>query len=313
MRPFKSLSFLFLLFLSAAAIAATAPRDAATADGAREKLRSAYQQVAPRLSKSPFGKPLHLEAKENENRLDGHAYALLAHAFKEAAPSLAEAREWCDILMLPFNTKNCEVASSGAADRPVLTLFVGRKTSTPLDRTHRLELRFQVVAKEDDYLQVVLTAPEGPFGTRDYRIVLELAPADGGRTFLHLGYSYQYGTLARTAMQAYLATAGSHKVGFTIEGKDEQGQPVPVRGVRGVMERNTMRYYLAIEAYLNALRAAPADRPARMIEGWIDAVERYPRQLRELERGEYISMKRGEFERMRSGLSPARRTASSSP
>jgi len=236
----------------------------------------------------------------------GHAYALLSHSMADASKPLSEAAQWCDILLLPFNTKHCE-ASSDAANRLALTIFVGRKYSTPLEKTQRLEFRFQVAARTADYVKVLLTAPEGPFGTRDYRVVLELMPAEGGRTFLHFSYSYAYGTLARTAMQAYLSTIGAHKVGFTLE----NGQPV--RGMRGVMERNTMRYYLAIESYLRAQNAPPADRPARMIDAWFEAVERYPRQLHELERGEYVEMKRAEFARMRSGVSPARRTASSSP
>jgi hypothetical protein len=305
MRASNLLSFFFLLFLSWTAPAAVAPADPA-GPGSRERLREAYGQVGPRLAKSPFGQPVYLEADDSDRQLTGHAYALLSHSFAEASKPLSEAPQWCDILLLPFNTKHCE-ASTGTPDRLALTIFVGRKYTTPLDKTHRLDFRFQVVSRSADYLKVMLMAPEGPFGTRDYRVVLELMPAEGGRSFLHLGYSYAYGTLARTAMQAYLSTIGANKVGFTTEG----GQPV--RGMRGVMERNTMRYYLAIESYLRAQNAPPNERPARMIDAWFEAVERYPRQLHELERGEYVAMKRAEFDRMRSGLSPARRTASSSP
>jgi hypothetical protein len=311
MRLSKSISFLLALFLSCGVRAAVAPADPAGA-ASREGLRAAYQQVAGRLAKSPFGQPLHLEAEESERLLKGHAYALLPQSFGDASKALSDAAQWCDILLLPFNTKHCE-ASTTAPDRLALAIFVGRKYSTPLEKTHRLDFTFQVTARTAEYLQVVLTAAQGPFGTRDYRIVLELSPAEGGRSFLHLGYSYGYGTLARTAMQAYLSTIGAHKVGFTTEGKDEAGRPLPVRGMRGVMERNTMRYYLAIDAYLRSLGAAEAERPARMIATWFESVERYPRQLHELERGEYVEMKRAEFARMRSGLSPARRTASSSP
>jgi len=138
-------------------------------------------------------------------------------------------------------------------------------------------------------------------------------PVEGGRSFLHLSYSYAYGAIARAAMQAYLSTAGAHKVGFTAEGKDDAGRPMLVRGMRGVMERNTMRYYLAIEAYLRALGAGPEEREGRMIEEWFAAVERYPRQLHEIERAEYVSMKRQEFQRMHRGVSPVRQTASSTP
>ena len=305
MRPFRSLSYLLVLFLSFGAVAAVAPREAAD-DSSGDGLRAAYREVAPRLARSPFGQPVYLEADDSDRQLTGHAYALLSHAFAEASQPLSEAAQWCDILLLPFNTKHCEV-SSNAPDRLGLTLFVGRKYTTPLDKTQRLDFRFQVAARRADYLKVVLTAPAGPFGTRDYRVVLELMPAEGSRSFLHLSYSYAYGMLARAAMQAYLSTIGAHKVGFTTEG----GQLVG--GMRGVMERNTMRYYLAIESYLRAQKAPPAERPARMIDAWFEAVERYPRQLHELERGEYVAMKRAEFDRMRSGVSPVRRTASSSP
>ncbi len=305
MRPFKSVSYLLLLFLSFTAAAAVAPVEPA-GDPSRESLRSAYQQSAARFAKSPFGQPIYLEADDGDRQLTGHAYALLSHPFAEAAKPLSEAAQWCDILLLPFNTKHCE-ASTDAPDRLALTIFVGRKYTTPLDKTQRLDFRFQVASRAADYVKVLLTAPEGPFGTRNYRVVLELMPAEGGRSFLHLSYSYAYGTLARTAMQAYLSTIGAHKVGFTTEGGE------PVRGMRGVMERNTMRYYLAIESYLRAQKSPPVERAARMIDAWFEAVERYPRQLHELERSEYVTMKRAEFERMRSGVSPARRTASSSP
>ena len=307
------LSFLRAGFV-ALAIGAAVPAGAVVAlpDDARPSsasLRAAYERLGERLAKSPFGRPVHLAATEEDRRLTGDVHAVLNHAFADLSMPLADAAQWCEILLLPFNIKHC-AAQTGAADRPALT---PRKYDTPLERTHQLDLRFQVAARTADYLQVVLTAPEGPFGTRDYRIVLEITPVEGGRTFLHLGYSYRYGTLARAAMQAYLSTIGARKVGFTVEGKDEAGRPVLVRGMRGVMERNTMRYYLAIEAYLNALRAGPAEREGRMIEEWFAAVERYPRQLHELERGEYVAMKRQEFQRMHRGVSPFRQTASSRP
>ncbi len=63
-------------------------------------------------------------------------------------------------------------------------------------------------------------------------------------------------------------------------------------GTRGVIERNTMRYDLAIEAYLGALSLPPAQQLDKRLDSWHSGVERYPRQLRELERSEYVAMKR---------------------
>ena len=96
-------------------------------------------------------------------------------------------------------------------------------------------------------------------------------------------------------MQAYLGTIGSDKVGFTVVGKQSDGQPLHVGGMRGLVERNTMRYYLAIEAFLGALSAPPQARLEKRLHDWFAAVERYPRQLHEMEQAEYLDMKRKEY------------------
>jgi hypothetical protein len=91
----------------------------------------------------------------------------------------------------------------------------------------------------------------------------------------------------RLAMKTYLATIGSAKVGFTQTSSGDY-----IGGVRGLVERNTMRYYLAIDAYLGSL-AIPADkRVDQRFAAWFDATEQYPRQLHELDRQAYLQMKK---------------------
>jgi hypothetical protein len=58
-----------------------------------------------------------------------------------------------------------------------------------------------------------------------------------------------------------------------------------------------MRYYLAIEAYLNALPEPPLTRQEKRLSLWHSAVEHYPAQLHELEREQYLTMKRKEIQR----------------
>ena len=130
--------------------------------------------------------------------------------------------------------------------------------------------------------------------THDYRIEVELVALDHQRSFLHLSYSYSAGFAARMAMQAYLSTLGRDKVGFSEIGRTQDGQRQLVGGSRGVVERNTMRYYLAIEAYLASLAQPPARQFEQRLADWQTGVERYPRQLRELERDEYLALKRGQ-------------------
>jgi hypothetical protein len=50
--------------------------------------------------------------------------------------------------------------------------------------------------------------------------------------------------------------------------------------MRGAIERNAMRYYLAIEAYLGALSVPTRQQADRRLMDWFDASERYPLQLR---------------------------------
>ena len=66
-------------------------------------------------------------------------------------------------------------------------------------------------------------------------------------------------------------------------------------GMRGVVERNTMRYYLAIEAHLGALATPPPMQFQKRLHSWFTATEQYPRQLREVSRTAYFDMKRSEY------------------
>jgi len=242
------------------------------------------------LRDNGFGRPLRLESRDANHTIEGEVYARVDHPFPEIERALHEASQWCDVLVLPFNVRGCE-AQDGST-RSSLSLFIARhKDSTP-DDTYRLDFRFRDEARGADFLRIALAAPSGPFGTHDYRIALEAAPAaDARRTILHLTYSYGYGLASRMAMRLYLSTVGADNVGFTVQGRDGDGKPMYVRGMRGVMERNTMRYFLAIEAYLDSLAAPPDSREDVRLRDWFEAAERYPRQLHEMGLGQYVAMK----------------------
>lgn len=48
-------------------------------------------------------------------------------------------------------------------------------------------------------------------------------------------------------MSGNVATVGSDKIGFAVIGHEPDGTPLYIGGTRGVVERNTMRYYLALK------------------------------------------------------------------
>ena len=66
-----------------------------------------------------------------------------------------------------------------------------------------------------------------------------------------------------------------------------------------------MRYYLAIESFLGALSVKGPAQFEKRINDWFAAVERYPRQLHEMEQAEYLDMKRKEYRRQQAVRSVA--------
>jgi hypothetical protein len=251
-------------------------------------LRAHYDSTRSALDASPFKRPLTLQSEQRADLLQGDVYARIDQPFATARTQLQGTQHWCGILILHLNVKGCH------AKGPNLALIVGRKFEQPESDGYRLEFAYRETSVADDYLQVQLDAGEGPLGTSDYRIVLETIPIDAKSSFLHMSYAYRYGTAARLAMQGYLATVGRDKVGFTVTGRGADGQPSYVDGVRGVLERNTMRYYLAIDAYLASTGLPAAQQLEKRLADWYDSNERYARQLHEMSRDEYLAMKRKE-------------------
>ena len=278
-----------LLALSLRYAPALHAADASVAHGLRDK----YAQLKPRLANNQYGQPLFLESTEAPGQLKGEAYALLDYPLEKVAAALRTQQQWCEVLILHLNTKYCRAGQVNGG--PGLTVYIGKKDPQELDQAYRVDFSYKAEAGPD-YMDVRMAAGKGPMGTSDYRILVEAASVDERRTLLHLTYSYAYGMTGKIGMQGYLATVGASKVGFTVTG-NEGGQPSYIGGVRGVVERNTMRYYLAIDSYLKEMDAASAEQQERRLRNWFGATERYARQLREVEREDYLGMKRAEIKR----------------
>jgi hypothetical protein len=236
-------------------------------------LRARHAALKEPLASNAFGRPVHVESSINGGAHKGEIFAVIDKPFGVVASALSRAANWCDILTLQVNVKRCKASDEA------LSALITRKARDSADNAHRVDFRFEPVKTGADYLHVELGAPTGPVGTRDYRIVLEAAPLDSKRSFIHLSYAYTLGTMARLAMDAYLAGSGRDKRGFSVDGGDP----------RGVVERSAMRYYLATEAYLES----PQDLDARL-RHWYAATVRYPQLRESVSADEYVEMKRRE-------------------
>ena len=280
------------LLLSAACSGRANPPD----EGVAASLRAKYEALRDQLANSPFHRPLYLDSTQKPGKLRGDVYALVEYPFAMVATAAGRSTQWCEILLLHLNVKYCSAAAG--PPESTLTAFFGGKHEQVADAAYRVEFVHRVAAESADYLRVILSAARGPFGTRDYQIMLEAVPLPSAGTFVHLSYSYEYGPGAAMAMRAYLNTLGRAKVGFTIIDRLSGGEPVRVGDIRGALERNVMRYFLALDAYLGANSAPPQERLEKRLRDWFAATERYPLQLREVPQDEYLEMKRREFQQL---------------
>ncbi|MEQ1518685.1 MAG: hypothetical protein ABL931_19565 [Usitatibacteraceae bacterium] len=297
---FAAIAFWLLSGLSQAD---AAPRigDAAES-GSAPALQAQYLALKGQLDANAFQRPLVLESRETSKTALGDVYAIVPHSFENVRDALAGPQAWCEVLILHLNTKFCKIARQ--AGGTTLLMNVGKKYDQPLADSFRLSFAWELVERTPAFLRIRLSADEGPLGTHDYRMALEAIPLENGQTFLHLSYSYGFGMTGKIAMMAYLNTLGRSKVGFTVTGNETGGQPIYIGGMRGLVERNTMRYHLAIESFLGALATPPRAQFEKRINDWFTAIERYPRQLHEMEQADYLEMKRKEYTRQQLGMLP---------
>ena len=291
-------------------IAATASRNAwaqtaspgaiAPVVASASQLLEKHASLGNALASNAFGRPLYLDSMQTSSRVTGNAYAVLDAPFVLVSSSFKNPKRLCDLIILHINTKYCRPTTDSSPS--VLMVSFGKKTAQALGDTFALEFAMNTSAPSANFSQVQLYAEKGPLGTSNYAIELAAVPLPEGKTFLHLRYSYGFGLAGRMAMQAYLSTAGSSKVGFTQIAQADGGQKSYVGGMRGAVERNTMRYYLAIDAYLLSLKVPQADQQNMRLEKWFDSTEQYPLQLRETDKVSYLAMKKEEIKRQQSAL-----------
>ena len=280
--------FLFLLaiaLLFSAGVAAAAEKPGQGA----EILRDTYRRNMGRLEQNSFGFPLLLESFERDDRVQVDVYGVFDYPFSSVANVLKVPENWCDIVSLHPNVKACTYRELPGVW--LLTFYIGRKVYQPPEDTRQVPYQYREVAQQQGYLDVTLSAEAGPFGTNDHRMRFEALPLEGGRTFVHVSYAYSDSVALRLAEKVYFATLGRSKVGFTQTGTERNGKPVYIGGPRGAIERNAVRYYFAIQSFMNTLRYPEERRFGMRINEWYDLTNRYRRQLFELEKEEYLAFK----------------------
>lgn len=257
--------------------------------GSERALLAKYSSIRPKLEKNQFGAPIYLESSELESSVRVDMYGVVNHPFDLVKEALQSPANWCDIAPLHINIKACTFKTGTKPAQ--LTLYNGRKYYQPPSDAYPLKYRFRTVSQQPRFLDLNLDADEGPLGTRDHRMVLQAVPLNGRSTLLRFSYVYSYGAVARMAIKGYFSTIGRDKVGFSVvSGKG--GKPRYIEGVRGAVERNTMRYYLALQTFLDTQKYPGNQVFEQRISRWYDLTAKYPRQLKEIDKQSYLSNKR---------------------
>lgn len=290
----KPVRYAFALF--AAGLLNSASSQLPAPDNSASALLAKHKILTSALANNAYDRPLFLESSESGELVNGNAYAVLDEPFAAVSSTFRSANNWCDVMILHINTKYCQVVAG--SNPATLKVHIGKKTPQTLQDSFPLEFTLRQVSTSANLLAVQLNAEKGPMGTSNYRIELQAIPLDDNKTFMHLRYAYEYGIAGQLAMQGYLATGGRGKVGFSVKTPATANAKASyVGGARGAVERNTMRYYLAIDAYLQAMRQPPASQVNTRLEKWFDSTEQYPMQLRETDKASYMTMKKSEIQR----------------
>ena len=269
---------------------ALAQTDAAAA------LRGQHTEMASQLRASPLGRPLVLASTQQADHLRSEIHVVLPYSLAQLRSGLERPENWCDMLLLNIKTIGCVWEARTTGTR--LRLHIGRTGAEDLANSIPVDFAYQVHVAGDHYLDMGLEAKTGPSGTRDYQFRIEAIDLPDGRSFVHLTYAYAFNAMARLAMQAYLATLGQNKVGFTREADALAGRDGFIGGLRGLVERNAMRYFLAIDAYLKAQGAGtPATQREQRLLHWFYGAESFARQLHEVDRATYLAIKHAQLRR----------------
>ena len=235
------------------------------------------------------GTHISLTSSQQDDVLSAEVDSILNSPFETVVAALSDASNWCQILPLHFNIKACTYETSENGE--VLTVYSGRKIYEHPDDSYRMAYQFEIVRLDDSQLSLLLRAEHGPIGTNDYQIKLDAIPVAEG-TMLHIHSSYRPSWLSSVLTSTYLATAGSNKTGFSRIVKE--GESRPVQGIKGIIERNVMRYQLAIDAFLSNQTLPEVSRHDATLATWFKNNNHYP-QLHEMDEAEYLEIKREEW------------------
>ena len=244
-----------------------------------------YHEIEKELEKNSGPVPFHVESSANKNASQVDIYGIIKYPFEIVQDKLLVPTNWCDIVLPHLNVRACTYKKVN--DTWLLNIYNVDKSSEPLEDAYQMKFVYRVSALQPIYFAIALTAHEGPFHTKDHQFGLEAVPLAKDTTFIHFRYSFGYSAFGYFLMKIFVGS----RTGFSIIGTDSDGNPVYTGGMRGLVERDVVYYYLAILAYLDTLNVPSDQRFDMQTSQWYDLTARFKKQLFEMKKEEYLTDK----------------------
>ena len=259
-------------------------------------LYAEYKHHRDALTDSDFDAPIVVTSSSENDTMTGTVFAIVSHPFNQVGKLLESSRNWCEASSLHVNVKSCTVNSGDKSPHTdaELHLYVGQKDYQIPEDAYRFDYHYEITTQSENFIKTRLSADSGPLDTANYRIEIQAIPLDNNSSFVKLSYSAEYGFMSKIMLKTYLATLGRNKVGFTKTGLDENGEPIFIAGIEGIIERNAMRYLLAMRSFLDASSLPHEQQFEAGLKSWFGFTKKYKRQLYELGYKEYMDNKKRE-------------------
>ena len=234
--------------------------------------------------------PIYLKTVQKEKVLNVSLLGKIPFKFSDVSAVLAKPGSYCDFLPLLFNVKTCVITELNPVTR--MKFYVAGKHYTPPITSYRIHAVFRLVDRTPDKIRVRMEADPDTPGKSDYGVDLVAIPLDG-ETLMHLKSRYAPGRITRMATNTYVNVFARDKPGFT-EIQEPGGKKKLITGFPAVIERSSLRAYFALKAYTLNYHLPPDKRFEACLKTWYDLNQPYKKQLYELERDQYLQIKRRE-------------------
>jgi len=248
----------------------------------------AASQRSPGLAK---GLPIHLFTRQEKHRLTVKLVGLMPYSYTEVASVLSQPQSYCEFLPLMFNVKSCIVAEQSPQTQ--IRYYVAGKHYNPPLTSFRINSIYRLLQYKGDFLSVNLESDEDSLGSSQYRVELRAIPYNG-QTLISVNSLYAPGRLTRMATYTYINVFARNKPGFTLVKQEGDAKPSPITGFPAIIERSSVRAYLALKSLLTNRYLRPEQQFEARLQTWYDLNSPYDKQLYELDRNQYLDIKRRE-------------------